>query len=377
MAQALEAAWQRTARSEEAAGQLNRAKAEQSAAESIWSAPPVVELSYRDDRWLSDTGAREAELGLALPLWLPGQRAARRKASEAETQTAGAALDAARLQLAGQVREAAWEVLAQEAEVQLAQAQLSALSALADDVDRRLAAGDLARADALAARAETLAASGQLAQARQRLERASAQWTALTGRAAGPVSGERTEAAGDAALSDAHPVLRAAQLNVELARRRLASVETGRNLPPELVTSFRHTDPGLSDPSSNSIGLAVRLPLGTSGRHRPQLVAARADLDVALANERELRAQLHSALGTARSVLDSAARQLLEERSRAALLRERAKLIDKSFRAGQTSLPEMLRSEAAAAQAEAGVRRQEISLGLARSRLHQALGVMP
>jgi len=374
---ALEAAWQRTTRSREAVGQANRAKAEQSAAMSIWSAPPVLELSYRDDRWLSDTGAREAELGVALPLWFPNQRAARLKASDAQAQTASGALDAARLHVAGQVREAAWDVLTQETEVLLAQAQFTALSALAEDVDRRVAAGDLARADALASRAEMLGASGELAQARQHLERAVAHWVALTGQTALPVASERTEAPATAELSEAHPALRAASLNVELARSRLVSVEAGRNLPPELVTSFRHTDPGRNDPSSNSIGVAVRLPLGTAGRHRPQLVAAQTDLDVAQANQVELRIQLQSALATARSALDSTTGQLSEERSRAALLRERAKLIDKSFRAGQASLPDLLRAEAAARQAEAGVRRQETALGLARARLNQALGVMP
>ena len=60
-----------------------------------------------------------------------------------------------------------------------------------------------------------------------------------------------------------------------------------------------------------------------------------------------------------------------------AWLRERATLIDKSFRAGETPLPELLRALNTAAQAESAVARQTAALGLARARLQQSLGILP
>jgi len=59
------------------------------------------------------------------------------------------------------------------------------------------------------------------------------------------------------------------------------------------------------------------------------------------------------------------------------LLRERAALIEKSFKAGETPLPEMLRALTAATQAEASVARARAALGQAHARLQQAQGVMP
>ena len=59
------------------------------------------------------------------------------------------------------------------------------------------------------------------------------------------------------------------------------------------------------------------------------------------------------------------------------LLRERAVLLEKSFRAGETALPDILRALAAAAQAESSHARQQALLDQASMRLAQALGVMP
>jgi cobalt-zinc-cadmium efflux system outer membrane protein len=52
-------------------------------------------------------------------------------------------------------------------------------------------------------------------------------------------------------------------------------------------------------------------------------------------------------------------------------------LIDKSFRAGETPLPDLLRALAIASQADSAVARLTAALGLARARLEQSLGELP
>ena len=101
------------------------------------------------------------------------------------------------------------------------------------------------------------------------------------------------------------------------------------------------------------------------------------ELDLAEATERELRQQLDGEVATARIAQDTARQQVDSQGRRAALLRERATLVEKSFKAGETSLPEMLRALTAAAQAEADLSRSQATLAQATSRLQQALGVMP
>ncbi|WP_342456008.1 transporter [Variovorax sp. S12S4] len=105
--------------------------------------------------------------------------------------------------------------------------------------------------------------------------------------------------------------------------------------------------------------------------------AALGELDVAEATEQRLRERQDADLALARSALQSAAQQLDGTRDRAGLLRERAQLVDTSFKAGETSLPELLRAANAAAQADAALARQQAALGLAHAQLQQALGLLP
>jgi cobalt-zinc-cadmium efflux system outer membrane protein len=94
-----------------------------------------------------------------VPLWLPGQRAARAGTADAAAAQAQAAEQVARLRLAGELREAAWQLAAPAGRGGPGRHAGQALKQLADDVERRVRAGDLARADSLAAQAEQLAAT--------------------------------------------------------------------------------------------------------------------------------------------------------------------------------------------------------------------------
>lgn len=381
LAEAVEAAWRRASPAADTAGQLQRAQAERAAASALWAAPPAVEVGAARDRQRATGTSRETELGLALPLWLPSQRAARMGQADAAQQAATAAAAAARLRVAGAVREAAAEVALQRADLAAAQAQMEELQALARDVDRRVAAGDLARADALAAHAEHLAAGKLLAQSRQRLQAAELHWQALTGLKEVPSLPAETLPPTPTAQPvppalQAHPALRAAELQAEAARQRLNVVQASRRDAPELSLRARQElAPG--EPRTQGVGVALRIPLGAADRNAPLLAAALSELALAQAMQRELQQQLEAEHEVARLAQASARQQLADERARARLLRERSSLIEMSFKAGETALPEMLRALTAATQAQAAVARAEAALAQATARLQQAQGAMP
>ena len=146
---------------------------------------------------------------------------------------------------------------------------------------------------------------------------------------------------------------------------------------PELTLGVRQDVPGRAEASQGSLIVGLRLPFGTDDRNRPLEAAALAELDVAETRVLRLRESLDSDIAAARDAQRSAEVQLDAETARARLLRERASLIDKSFRAGETPLPDQLRAMTAAAHADSTVARQTAALGLARARLQQALGVLP
>lgn len=371
---ALDAAWQRAVASRETEGQRRRAEADRAVASSLWAAPPSLALSHRDDRLQSNAGRRETEIAVAVPLWLPGQRTARAGTAEAATAQANAAALAARLRLAGELRDAAWLLAALQVELVQADTQALSLKQLADDVERRVRAGDLARADALAAQAEHLAAAAQQVDVQQRLQAARSRWTLLTGLTAAP---DLTADIATEAPATAHPELQFASQSTELARQRVELMRRSRSDAPELTVGIRQDTPGRAESSQGSLVVGLRLPFGTDDRNRPLEAAALTELDVAQTHEQRLRERLDSDIAASRDAQRSAQAQLDAETARARLLRERATLIDKSFRAGETPLPDLLRALSAAAQADSAAARQTAALGLARARLQQALGLLP
>ena len=375
---ALEAAWQRAVTAREAGGQAARAGAERAAASSLWPLPPSLHASHRDDRLQSNVGQRESELGVAIPLWLPGQRAARHAAAEASVAQAEAGRRVARLQLAGELRDAAWTIVARQAEVEESEAQAVFIARLAEDVERRVRAGDLARADALVVRAEHLATTAQSAELRQRRQAARLRWAGLTGLDASPDTNGLAEPISPAADIPAdHPELLHAVQSTDSARRRLESLRQSRRDPPELSVGIRRDVDGRAEPSRSSLVVGVRIPFGSDGRYGPLEAAAESELAVAQTSEQRVRDRLRIEHDTARSALSSVQAQHDADAARAGLLRERAELIERSFRAGETALPELLRALATASQAESAASRQRAALGLARARLQQALGVLP
>lgn len=375
MTQALDAAWSRSLESAESSGRRKQAQAEQQVARTWLAGPPVLELSQREGRGTAADGSRETDAGLALPLWRLGQRQHNIDAAEAESAWASAAEQAARLRLAAQVRDQASKLLLSEAELQQAARQRQLLDELSADVVRRVKAGDLAPADALAAKADMLAARALEREAQQAHEVQRSAWTLLTGLVLVPEP-ETLNAQGPATL-DEHIEARLAEAAVQRAQRRLAQARSQRGSPPELGIGLRQEQPGLGQPRRNSMALSLRFPLGTESQSRLRVATAMAEQDMALAMQQRSRMQLEAELTLAQSRLAASLAQAEAEQERAALLSERAEMLKKSFQAGESSLPELLRAMAAAGQATAASARQKAALAQAQARVHQALGQLP
>ena len=178
-----------------------------------------------------------------------------------------------------------------------------------------------------------------MAELQQRLASAESRWKTLTGLSSPADLREPTSLPTDAE----HPELALARLEVERARAQLEAV---RHVPPrssgsrlELETGARGRRPGTPD----SVGVVLRIPFGTdarSGRQkRSALGARRASASGATAQGTSSRRGKHRPASARQHE-----QQVAKEQARLALLRERAQLLDKSFRAGETPLPDLLRA---------------------------------
>ena len=163
-----ETAWQRQPEARALQARRDAAQAQAKAAGLLSPEAPSLEINQKSDRTIGNNGAREAEVGIAVPLWLPGQRAASAELAQAEISFVERRLLASQLRIAASVRDAWWSWQRARVDAELAREQFINAQRLATDVARRTQAGDLARsdqhqADGAVAAAEALAAQAQAA----------------------------------------------------------------------------------------------------------------------------------------------------------------------------------------------------------------------
>lgn len=376
-------AWARQPEALGLAAHREAAQARHRAAQAWTPEPPALEAQHRTDRLGRNQGARELEVGVALPLWLPGER--RQSAALALAQ--GAAVEnraaAARLRLAAVVRDAWWQHQRAGAEAELARGQLDNTRRVADDVARRTRAGELARADQHQADAAVAAAQAQLAQAEASALAARLQVQALAGQpvamslATGPGHEPEPDSVQAAAAAATHAMLAEAQDRVALASQATALLATQSRANPELTLATTRERGLAGEAYGRTVTLALRMPFGGGALHDSRLASARAEAAEAQAQLALDRSRLQAEQAAARVRVDAARAQVAAADRRATLARDTRGFFEKSFRLGETDLPTRLRVEAEAADAERQASRSRIELAAAVSAWRQALGLLP
>jgi cobalt-zinc-cadmium efflux system outer membrane protein len=240
--------------------------------------------------------------------------------------------------------------------------------------------GELSRADQHQADAATAAARAEAALAQAQAVAGEQALRALLGMAPHeallPHAGPEPLPDSAADLSE-HPALLSLRAQSASSRSAAALARVQSRGNPELTLLQTRERGARGESSTGSLTLALRLPLGSSDRHRAleaQALAEQAEAQARLDQEpAHLQAALHSAqaaLAAARSVLEASS-----ERARLAL--ESRSFFDKSFRLGQTDLPTRLRIEQEVNTALREQARARINRHHATALLRQALGLMP
>lgn len=379
--QAFEAAWARQPEAKALHARRDAARAQQQAAQSWTPEPAAFELSSKTDRLNRNAGARELEVGVAVPLWLPGERGRSAALADAEAAAIESRATAAQLRVAATVRDAWWQWQRARIEADSARDQLDNTRRIAADVAWRTKAGDLARADQHQADGAVASAEAEHAQAEASLAAAHQHLRALAGieSGAGDALSTAAEPAPAAASGDgdAHAALQELKDRAAVAERTAALAATQSRANPELMLATTRDRGAFGEASQQTITLGVRIPFGGGPRHEARSAAARAEateVQAQLALERE---RLEAERKAARVRVETSRTQLLAAEHRAQLARESRGFFDKSFRLGETDLPTRLRIEAEAAEAERQAARTRIELAAAISAWRQALGLLP
>ena len=380
--QAFDAAWQRQPEAKSADLRREAADARRQTTESWTAEPPSLELSSKTDRLNRNDGSREYVAGVAIPLWLPGERSRAGALADAESRAVASRVLSAQLRTATAVRDAWWGWHRARGEQLLARERLANARQISGDVRRRVKAGDLARADQHQAEGALAGAEATQAEADSALLAAARQVRALTGVMPAGTAADTPETMpklpSDLGTTEAtHPALSELLDRAEIARRsaELASVQTRSN--PELLLATTRERGSFDDSYAQTVTVGVRIPFGSESRNRAKVGLARAE---ALEAEEQLRLErdrLLADLEAADARVQAARSQLAAAEKRARLAGESRGFFEKSFRMGETDLPTRLRIELEAVEAEKQANRARIDLAAAISALRQALGLLP
>lgn len=372
--EALDRAWKRATQVRVAESRRGEAEASQAIADSWLPEPPSIGLAEKNDRLNKNNGIRERELELALPLWLPGQRDARQAFAAKDAADAEAAVAAARLAIAGDLRTAIWSVASTRSEREIARERLTTAEKLEADVARREKAGDLARTDLLLTKEETLAAKSALAETGTRERQALERYRVLTGLDHLPTPIEEAVAP---LTTVEHPRLRLAQAAVDRARAEMQVVREDRRNPPELSIGMLQTRDTFAGPENTTVRIGIRIPFASEARNAPKIAAANSGLIRAEAEYHQVAAEVAAEQREAQAALDNAEAVHQAAQARAELASERQKLQEKAFALGELGLAEFMRVRAAANEAQLELLRATHALAAARARINQARGILP
>ena len=378
-----ETAWQRQPEAYALQSRRDAAQAQAKAASMLSPEPPSLEISQRSDRMTGNSGAREAEVGIAVPIWLPGQRTASADLAQAEISLVERKLLASQLRLASSVRDAWWGWLRARVDAELASEQLANAQRLAADVAKRTNAGDLAKSDQHQAEGAVAAAQAHAAQAQAASAAALAQVMALTGRTAQAdlTVNAAVEPAPDSTphtgASVGHPLLAELEDRITMAERTAQLISAQRQSNPELTVATTRGRGAFGERYGQTVLIGIRVPLGAGPRHDARLATAQAE---AIEVQSQLvleQARIQADKQGAAARLEAARTQLDAAQRRAQLANESRSFFDKSFRLGESDLPTRLRIEAEAAEAARQAARSRIDLASAISALRQSLGLLP
>lgn len=358
------------------AARMAEVRARRTVATSLLPHAPAVGMSAQNDAVGSGRGERDWQAELELPVWLQGQRNARKNVADAADEDLAASRDSLKLQVAGYVREAIWDIRMNANALELADLRLNTAMALEHDVQRRFEAGELAKTDLMLAQNERIIAETGRLRAEAELMHARHRYIILTGLHTMPQQLDEAQSAQED-YSEQHPYYREAMSRLGLTQqaRELARLERREN--PQVILNARSQRGPFENAFNDSIGLKLRIPLDSPVRAAPIEAAAEMEVGRAQSARDSLIYQLETAMHEAEHNLTVSRAELEMVTRQQALAQENLRLANKAFQLGETDLVGLMRIQALAYEAERALTTRRIQLQWDIARYNQAVGVLP
>lgn len=342
-------------------------------AQSVLDGAPTLGFSHQSDALGSDTGMREWESSIELPLRRAGLREAAGRRAEGQRSVVEGQSAMWRLEVAGRVRDLLARLSRAQAEVDLAEQALVTARELQAQVAKRVEYGDVPRTDRLLAREDTLQREADLRQARLRRDQVAAEYRRFTGLEQRPAQWQ--EAPAESNDLDRHPALEAARASMTAAQAGRAVVRERGRLQPTVGFNLRREEDGRD--AIDSVGISLSLPIPLSRLRAPEEARAGMELADAQAGFQQARRDTALAVEQAREALATARGQLERAREHEALAAENLRIQKKAYALGEIGLIDLLRVRGRSLATQRQAVLSEIDLKRAIADYNQAKGVMP
>jgi outer membrane protein TolC len=344
-------------------------------ANAMLPSAPAVGVIHQNDAIGSGRGERDWQAELELPVWQPKQRNNRLKVAEAIQSSTSASRQSLKLQVAGQLREALWNIAANDTSLSLAINKLQVAKNLQSDVGKRYRAGELAKTDAMLAEQEVLRVEKEKVRAEAEVMHARHRYYLLTGLRELPASYEEQQSS----LEDysQSPIWLEAQSELGLAEteRDLAQVESHENM--RVLLNVRNSKGAFDTTDNNSVGVHVRVPFGGEASAAPIRAAAEMVVGNALTEREAMRFELEAAMHEAEHNLSVSRAELNIATKQHEIAKESLTLAQKAFQLGETDLVSLLRVQAQTFEAARAFTTRQIQVQWDIARYNQTVGVLP
>ncbi len=337
---------------------------------------PRLNLNYKDDQLMGDSGLKEAGIGLEFDLWRRKQRATAKALANHQQQLRDSWQPYLRWQIAGQVRAMLAQLATIDARVKHSEQNLKDVEALLEISRKRFRAGDLPESAVLQSEALVLEAKQQLQVAHAEQVDSYRNYSMLTGMDQRPADiGEAPS--GLDRISESHPQLR--YLTSE-RQQKLTELEQSRRRAGGNTTLsvdlFRERGAS-GEPMVDSLGLSVSMPLGGNRYGRASnsteaLAATQADVELQQAH-RQLQQQFHEV----QHELHLQQETLAMANQSARLTERQWQMAKKAFQLGESDLQPVILAQQHYQQSQLFLQLQQLRQRALQASYKQVVGELP
>lgn len=337
---------------------------------------PSFSVRYQTDRFNSDEGMREYEAGILLPLWNWGGRDATSALGDALNVESGAAAQAMRWQLAGELRRVFWNIALATNDHELLLQALTTAKLIADQVSRSHELGDVALRDVLMSQSALLEARALVIEASAALLDAEREFRSVSGMDRRPAF-EAENISEHHVVAEDHPAL--IMINAEIARAE-AEYEMIRrtfNSSPHLLVGPKRERAPLANDYDDSIGITMTVPFGGSAHRDVELAAANRVVAQAQATKAEQQRYLTLQLHEAAHSLDVVRQNIDEAAERMSLAARQQEMGQSAYEKGELDLIDLLKLQEISLTAKRHFTRLQIEKNRQTAFYNQAVGELP